>query len=251
MGHKRELLGVPILLCLLMAATIHAFDLNLPLFHALNTAFRWLPDNVWAHVTLLGDALVVLVLAALLAIRYPALAVAGLLAALVATVSTRVLKLAFAMERPLAVLGEQVHVIGVPLHNYSFPSGHTTAAFVLAGLGLLTLPARWAGVVFLAAMLVGLSRVAVGAHWPADVALGASLGLLAAGVGWHWAAHWRWARSVQAQRLAASLYLLFALLLFALDSGYPQAILLQWTIALVGCIAAVVLWRSCRYGRVP
>jgi undecaprenyl-diphosphatase len=63
---------------------------------------------------------------------------------------------------------------------FSFPSGHTCAAFAvaiaLAGSGI-------AGGLFLAlAVVIGMSRVYLGAHYPFDVAAGAILGAAAGAV---------------------------------------------------------------------
>ena len=67
----------------------------------------------------------------------------------------------------------------------SFPSGHTCAAFAAAGIWWRTLPARWARVTALVmAILMGLSRLYVGVHFPSDVLAGAAVGLLAAWIVW-------------------------------------------------------------------
>jgi undecaprenyl-diphosphatase len=63
----------------------------------------------------------------------------------------------------------------VPSDRFSFPSGHTSAAFCLATL---------TGIVFGGPFLtlygwacgVGLSRVLLGAHFPGDIIAGATVG---------------------------------------------------------------------------
>jgi undecaprenyl-diphosphatase len=61
----------------------------------------------------------------------------------------------------------------------SFPSGHATTAFAAAVLLSLRYP-RGAVVFFGLAVLVGLSRVVLGSHFPSDVVAGAVLGSLTA-----------------------------------------------------------------------
>ena len=61
----------------------------------------------------------------------------------------------------------------------SFPSGHTITAFATAWTLGLFLP-QWRMVMFLLAILVAASRIALGSHYPADVIGGAAIGLAAA-----------------------------------------------------------------------
>lgn len=248
MKDAAETIGVPILLLALLSATISTFDLNTSLFEAMNQGFRLLPDAFWANATLLGDSLVTLALLGLLAFRYPQLLPAGLLAGVIATLFTRTLKPLLALERPMSVLGEHVHVIGIDLQNFSFPSGHTTAAFVLAGVYALVLQReRLTALLFCAALLVGFSRIAVGAHWPMDVFAGAACGWFSAWAGWKLAAQWHWPATLMGQRLLAGLFLLFALLLFWLDTGYPQAVGLQMGIASFTTLACfITVWQTWR-----
>ncbi len=61
----------------------------------------------------------------------------------------------------------------------SMPSGHTTASF--AGLVMIGLLApRMRPVTWGLAVVIGISRVCIGMHWPSDVILGAFIGMVAA-----------------------------------------------------------------------
>ena len=92
------------------------------------------------------------------------------------------LKAAAALPRPFVLLGQQsVTVVGQMPHSWSFPSGHSTFAFLIAATLSSDLPRSARIVLWCFAGLVALSRVVVGAHFPADVLGGAIVGV---GVGW-------------------------------------------------------------------
>lgn len=83
--------------------------------------------------------------------------------------------------RPLEVLGPgSVHVLGAPELWHSFPSGHTAFAFLM--LGSLAPGANWPLRIALGvfAVWVAWARMAVGAHFPADVLGSALIGLASA-----------------------------------------------------------------------
>jgi undecaprenyl-diphosphatase len=98
-------------------------------------------------------------------------------ATLVATALSQALKRSLSRKRPDASIAGFEALAANP-DKFSFPSGHTSAAFAVAvaftgepwGLGPLAL---------LLAVGIALSRVYLGAHYPIDVGVGASLGVCA------------------------------------------------------------------------
>ena len=83
-----------------------------------------------------------------------------------------------ARDRPWLVIENFVNL--VPEHDpNSFPSGHTNAAFAFALAVCMTAPKRWMKVAAVCmAVVMGLSRLYVGVHFPSDVLAGAAIGSL-------------------------------------------------------------------------
>ncbi len=68
-------------------------------------------------------------------------------------------------------------VVGKQPGSWSFPSGHTCAAFAAAWILSRFWPRNWP-VFFGVATTLGYSRVFVGAYYPGDVASGAAIGVM-------------------------------------------------------------------------
>lgn len=73
-----------------------------------------------------------------------------------------------------------------PADNYSFPSGHATAAFAAATVLAQLMPERTAALME-TAVQIAYSRTFAGVHYPSDIVAGASLGSAAAtaAIAWH------------------------------------------------------------------
>lgn len=137
-------------------------------------------DSVMVLVTKMGDfnsqlaAAILLCTLLLLSRKWPA-ALFAASSLLLTALANGALKHLLARMRP--------EILFEPLHSYSLPSGHSSAAFayclvlgVLAGRGQ---PPRWQLTWMLLASLpasaIALSRVYLGVHWPTDILAGALL----------------------------------------------------------------------------
>jgi len=89
-----------------------------------------------------------------------------------------ILKNSLRRNRPEAALINFQSII-TPSDKFSFPSGHTCAAFMMATLigyfyPVLMIP------LYVWAAAVGFSRVVLGVHFPSDILMGAILGIVTA-----------------------------------------------------------------------
>lgn len=167
-------------------ATARFDDLGLHWLHvhatpSLEAAARWLAQAGYGRGVLPFDALLALALLARRRRRDAAFAVVALGGGLLLN---KALKLAFARPRPVL----EWPVGAVPA-SFAFPSGHAMATAALAAtLALLAWPSRrrWP-VIAIAwgfALLVGVSRVLLGAHHPSDVIAGWAMGVAWPALSW-------------------------------------------------------------------
>ena len=80
--------------------------------------------------------------------------------------------------RPFAAL-EGVRKLVENTSSGSFPSGHAALAFAVATSVAYYYP-KTSILFFIAALSIGLGRVAAGVHWPSDIIAGAAVGVVSA-----------------------------------------------------------------------
>lgn len=206
-----------------------------------------LPPAFWESLTILGDERVLLALFLPFCWRYPRMFWALILAAAIAGLACRGIKTALPLPRPAGVFApEQITVIGQRLVGRSMPAGHAASLFAFAGI-LLGSGIRRLGWMSLAlAVLAGFSRVAVGAHWPLDVMVGALLGLLAAWLTLQTIPRWDWGMRPFPFLFLLGLAVLAVATLPFDAQGYPGSLPLRLAFCLWGLSGLLV-----RYHRTP
>lgn len=208
------------ILCLAVQITLS--PLNQKLFLFIQKLTQTLPDAVWSNISALGDTAAALAIClVLLSGRQQRFAI--LPAAILGILFTHIPKQLLPILRPAATLPhDKIHIIGAKLIHNSFPSGHTLTAFMLVSLVVMLCHYRYRHGWWLAAIAIGIARIAVGAHWPGDVLAGAALGWVSAYSGVIMVNHWHWLKQPTIGRIV-DLFASFGViyLIFELPHHYP------------------------------
>jgi len=88
----------------------------------------------------------------------------------------RILKEFFHRPRPFNTLQDVILPIG-PTGTYSFPSNHALNNFAVATFFSLIYP-KYKAPLFIVAILISISRVYLGVHYPSDILGGAAIGTI-------------------------------------------------------------------------
>ena len=253
--------------------------LNESLFHAVN-AFGPSAPATWSMLSVAGLALSAWIYLTAFADDVPERAAQLLWGIVLGGLTASWIKHHLPSPRPYLALGAgHLDVVGAPLSAGSMPSGHSAMAFamlavliaerrrfgersavggfVTSGLGL--------ALVALLAFGIALSRLAVGAHWPADTLVGGGLGLVFGSLAphaWPVGAMTRLLSRPLGQRLMAAGFIACALCIAAtpgllaatglvdrkwarnLLPGYPLAAPLQIVLALAALVGVARWWRA-------
>jgi len=138
----------------------------------------WLDALMWA-ATQLGNGLTAIVIAL---VQFQAgdrgFAFALILGTLTLSLMVEILKWLTNRARPF-IANEQARIVGWKEPGRSFPSGHTSQVFFLMTMlnNHFHPSLGFAVLLFVAAVLTGVTRVYLGAHYPRDVIGGTVLGL--------------------------------------------------------------------------
>jgi membrane-associated phospholipid phosphatase len=231
---------LPPLVFLLLGGVVLLTNSDKDLFLLINQASRFTGDKLWAVLTFFSDGLVSFVILLPFIHRKPRLIWAVFLAAVLFTIFGQGIKHLARIPRPPQVLSpEEFHLIGPDWGHNSFPSGHASMVFNLAGVFSLTL--RKNGIRFLligAALIIAASRIVVGVHWPVDILAGAAIGWITIWIGLEVSKKTGWAWKRTGSKIMGAVLLIGCLLLFFVDyTGYENIMFFQRMIALIFLIA--------------
>lgn len=158
---------------------LYTTDLNTLLLFNTSIKCRIL-DRLMPKLTHIGSAIITVSVCLVIIIfgkgEIRKIGVQALAALILSHFLVRVLKNSVCRLRPKDVV-PNLNTFNIAIDYYSFPSGHTTAVFAIATTLAMSIPAM-AFICFPIAVLVGISRMYLGVHYPSDVLAGVALAVL-------------------------------------------------------------------------
>ncbi|HZX11452.1 MAG TPA: phosphatase PAP2 family protein [Acidobacteriota bacterium] len=228
------------LIFLLLTGVVLLTNSNKALFLLINQASCFTGDKLWAVLTFFSDGLVSFVILLPLIYKKPQLIWAVFLAAVLFTVFGQGIKHLARIPRPPQVFSPEVfHLIGPDWGHNSFPSGHASMVFNLAGVFSLTARKNWFRFLLIGlASIVAVSRMVVGVHWPVDVLVGAAIGWITIWIGLEVSKKSDWAWKGTGRKIIGAVLMAGCLLLFFVDyTGHEDILFFQRMIAFIFLIA--------------
>ncbi|MEZ5471734.1 MAG: phosphatase PAP2 family protein [Marinicella sp.] len=158
-------------------------------FIALNHQLNQLPAYFWTNITKIGEAMILLPMVFLFTFSNRKAWTSIIYSIPVASLLSVALKRLSSVPRPAAIIDHsEITIIGKTLIGHtSLPSGHTITIFACSVAVLMSLYPSFnsnkdkmiLGLFLFLTVMISLSRVAVGAHWPLDLIIGAACGWVA------------------------------------------------------------------------
>jgi membrane-associated phospholipid phosphatase len=244
---QRYWLWIPPSTALFLLLVLFFTGCNNDVFYFINGLNTFTGPDFWAHVTILGDTLVLAVLILPWIRRRPDLVWAFVAAGIFAFIVSHGVKHFVHLQRPSIILDRSTFVLtGPPHRSYAYPSGHATSAYMTAAIFILSIRLHWVkALLMIFATVISISRIAVGIHWPVDI-----LGGLMAGWGSAWIGLWairryRWAIKERGCHILSILFILGAVILTLFHhTGYPQTEIFQRIIGIT-----MLIWGMWEYHR--
>jgi membrane-associated phospholipid phosphatase len=222
------------------------------MFLAINHLLSSVSGQWWANITALGDTLILLSLLSFFVLKDIRVWAAFFGAIPLSGVLSSVGKAFFSIPRPAAIIdNDKFTVVGEALRGAtSLPSGHTITIFTVVSAIIYIFfyskkkikhPLSKSIGLFLLAAVVAMSRVAVGAHWPLDLLLGAIIGCFG-GIGgailtFKFLAWWNWMTKPNSKYVHA---LLLSVISIAAVVEHPQLVI-AWLSFIVASLVTIKL----------
>jgi len=244
MKKKIYWLWTPVAISVFLFFVVYFTESNRSIFIFLNQLSVYPSPEFWSVITNFGNGLVISALFLFFVWKKPEILWKWLLIAIFVTIFIRVLKPIFHYPRPWVILNidEFIH-FGDNQDSFSFPSAHTSTIFAFTGLLIFTVIQDWKRwIVITFAILVGISRIFVGAHWTLDILGGIFVGWISAILGIVLSKKFNYGANKFLQNiLIGLLFVICIILIFFYDPCYGETVLWSQRVIAAVCLIYAIL----------